>query len=196
PKLAPEPPHGSLHAVPLFLLLFTTGPSFASLLPLLDRWNGPLPDPFRVVEHTPFELDRADLSSLYPAIATVDWKETPVAHEISIDVPGIRREELKIEVEDRVLRVSGERRRQEEKKEEKWHSVERAVGRFWRQFRLPDNTDLDAVKAKLEDGVLTVTLPKLALDRGKAPRTVSITSGDGEKEKLSDVKYEGKKGEL
>ncbi|XP_020596968.1 22.0 kDa class IV heat shock protein [Phalaenopsis equestris] len=180
------------------LLLSTTILSSASLLQSLDPVTERLLDPFRVLEHIPFELERGDLATpFYPTTATVNWKETAEAHEISIDVPGMKKDELKIEVldENRVLRVSGERKREEEKRGEKWHRVERAE-RFWRQFRVPENVELDAVKAKLEDGVLTVTLPKLALDKVKGPRTVNILGGDLEKESLGGVRDVGKKVEL
>lgn len=137
-------------------------------------------DPFRILEHVPFGFDRDDVAMV--SMARVDWRETPDAHEIVVDVPGMRREDLKIEVEDysRVLRVSGERRRAEEHRGDHWHREERSHGRFWRQFRLPENADLDSVGASLDNGVLTVRFRKLAPEQVKGPRVVGIAGGDGD----------------
>ncbi|XP_062161856.1 22.0 kDa class IV heat shock protein-like [Alnus glutinosa] len=91
----------------LFLLLFlNVGFSNGSLLPLVDRAESMLADfwanPFRVLENIPFWLHRGD---------KFDWKETPKGHVIMLYVPGLKEEELKIEVENQVLRISGERKR-------------------------------------------------------------------------------------
>ncbi|KAJ8443859.1 hypothetical protein Cgig2_032683 [Carnegiea gigantea] len=93
--------------------------------------------------------------------ARIDWKETPEAHIFRADLPGVKKEEVKVEVEDgRVLQISGERSREKEEKNDKWHRVERSSGKFLRRFRLPENAKLDEIKASMENGVLTVTVPK------------------------------------
>ncbi|KAL0402857.1 UNVERIFIED_CONTAM: class I heat shock protein [Sesamum radiatum] len=95
------------------------------------------------------------------AAARIDWKETPEAHVFKADVPGLKKEEVKVEVEDgRILQISGERSKEQEEKNDKWHRVERSRGKFLRRFRLPENAKLDQIKAAMEDGVLTVTVPK------------------------------------
>ncbi|CAJ2628247.1 unnamed protein product [Trifolium pratense] len=184
--------------VPLFLLIL--GPNFpskakGSLLPFIDSpntllsdlWSDRFPDPFRVLEQIPFGVDKTESSPLPLSPARVDWKETPEGHVIMLDVPGLRKDDIKIEVEEnRVLRVSGERKKEEEKKGDHWHRVERSYGKFWRQFRLPENVDLDSVKAKIENGVLTLTLDKLSHDKIKGPRVVSIVGEDEKQAKLSN----------
>ncbi|XP_061342651.1 22.7 kDa class IV heat shock protein-like [Gastrolobium bilobum] len=146
-----------------------------------------LPDPLCVVEQIPFKVNK-DEPSMALSHARVDWKETPEGHVIKLDVPGLKKDEIKLEVEgNRMLRVSGERKKDEEKKGDHWHRVERSYGKFWRQLRVPDDVDLDSVKAKLENGVLTLTMNKLSSDNIKGPRVVSI-AGNNEPAKLKGNK--------
>ena len=130
----------------------------------LDLW-----DPF---QGFPFGSGSGS-SSLFPSFAgtnsettafagaRIDWKETPEAHVFKADVPGLKKEEVKVEVEDgNVLQISGERNKEQEEKNDKWHRVERSSGKFLRRFRLPENAKTEQISASMENGVLTVTVPK------------------------------------
>ncbi|XP_004505086.1 18.5 kDa class I heat shock protein-like [Cicer arietinum] len=91
----------------------------------------------------------------------IDWKETPEAHVFKADVPGLKQEEVKVEVEDgRVLQIRGERSVERQEMNDANHRVERSSGKFMRSFTLPANCKMDQVKASMENGILTVTVPK------------------------------------
>ena len=75
---------------------------------------------------------------------------------------------MKVEVEEgRMLQISGERSKEQEEKNDKWHRVERSSGRFLRRFRLLENAKIDEVKACMENGVLTVMVPKEEVKKAK-----------------------------
>ncbi|KAL9251542.1 17.6 kDa class I heat shock protein 3-like protein [Drosera capensis] len=99
--------------------------------------------------------------------------ETPRAHVFMLDLSGMTKEEVKVEVMDegRVLEISGERK--EENAEENGVKLreERGRGKFVRRFRLPRNVNVEEVKAGMEDGMLTVIVPKL---EEKKPETKSV----------------------
>ncbi len=89
-----------------------------------------------------------------------DWKETADAHVFTADLPGLKKEDVIVEVEKgRLLKISGERKAEKDEKD-KWHRVERCRGKFLRRFQLPENAKTDQVKASMEDGVLKVVIPK------------------------------------
>ncbi|KAI3679850.1 hypothetical protein L2E82_50830 [Cichorium intybus] len=121
----------------------------------LDVW-----DPFDGIFNTSIIPTGNNETSAF-VNAKIDWKETPEAHVFKADLPGLKKEEVKVELQEgKILQISGERRREKEEKNDKWHRVERSSGNFVRQFRLPVNVKVDQVKAKMENGVLTVTVPK------------------------------------
>ncbi len=93
-------------------------------------------------------------------VPSVDLKETDDAFVLTAELPGVGKDELDLTVaEDRVT-LSGERRREDEKKGENYHYRETIYGRFQRVVPLPDRILADKAEARLKDGVLTLTLPK------------------------------------
>lgn len=98
----------------------------------------------------------------------VDIRETEDALVVQAELPGIDKKNVKVEVHDGVLTISGERRYEKDVKEKNVHRVERAYGSFARSFSLPTNIDGEHVEAKMTDGVLEVTLHKRESARPKS----------------------------
>lgn len=82
-------------------------------------------------------------------------------HELVLkaELPGVKKEDIDLKVENNTLTIRGERKREFETKEDGYHRVERTYGSFARSFTLPTTVNADGVKAEYKDGVLTVTLP-------------------------------------
>ncbi|MBN1959194.1 MAG: Hsp20/alpha crystallin family protein [Desulfuromonadales bacterium] len=98
----------------------------------------------------------------------VDISETDAEFCIKADVPGIKREDVKINIEDHILTISGENKREKEEKGEKFHRVERYYGSFQRSFTLPENVDEEKIDAGFKDGLLTLTIPKTEAAKPKS----------------------------
>ncbi|KAM3695298.1 hypothetical protein ACJW31_07G121000 [Castanea mollissima] len=121
-------------------------------------------DPFSLNIWDPFKDFPTQISKEKFAFVNtcIDWKETPEAHVLKADLPGLNKEEVKVEVEDdKVVRISGERKIEKEDKNDTWHRVKWSSGKFVRSFRLSENVKMDQIKAAMENGVLTVTVPKV-----------------------------------
>ncbi|MEW6302642.1 MAG: Hsp20/alpha crystallin family protein [Verrucomicrobiota bacterium] len=98
----------------------------------------------------------------------VDISEDGNEFVIKAELPEVKREEVKVTVEDGVLAISGERKFEKEEKDKKYHRVERAYGSFLRSFTLPEGTDAGKINAEFKEGVLTVRLPKMDMAKPKA----------------------------
>src|SRR5437660_10909727 len=89
-----------------------------------------------------------------------DITEDEKEYLIKAELPDVKKEDVKVTVENGVLTISGERKFEKEEKKKKYHRIERAYGTFVRTFSLPDVADAGKVKAEFKNGVLTVHMPK------------------------------------
>ncbi|NJM24420.1 MAG: Hsp20/alpha crystallin family protein [Bacteroidia bacterium] len=102
-------------------------------------------------------LVRAGGSSFVPK---VDVVEDEKSFAIQVAVPGMSKEDFKIDLNDNHLTISGERKFKTEKKEKNFHSIETQYGSFSRSFALPENVDTQNIAAKYEKGILEIVVPK------------------------------------
>jgi HSP20 family protein len=104
----------------------------------------------------------------------LDIAERNDAYVVTVEVPGIKPEQLDITIENGALTISGERRFETETKEEQYHRIERRYGAFRRSITLPDRVKADAVEASFEDGLLQVVVPKA--EEAK-PKRIEVRAG-------------------
>lgn len=104
-----------------------------------------------------------------------DMVERPDEYVVTAELPGMRREDVRVEMQDHALVIRGEKREEEERREGRRHLLERRFGSFTRSITLPESVDPARIHAKFEHGVLRVTLPKSEERRG---REVKIEGGE------------------
>ena len=107
-----------------------------------------------------------------------DVLETTDELRVMLELPGLRPEDVEVNLEDNVLTIGGEKKedRREQDGESRWHLSERRYGRFSRSVVLPRDVEHERIEARFENGVLTVVIPKS--ERAK-PRRITIQGGDG-----------------
>ena len=143
-------------------------------------------DPFTLLRRMTSELDRAFDPSFFPAplfrtglvspptwVPEVDVFEKDNRLVTKIDLPGLKKEDVKVEVTDGHLAISGERKTEAQEKKENFFRCEREYGSFYRAIPLPDGVKFEDVKATFADGVLEVSIPLPAQAQPK-PRKVEI----------------------
>jgi HSP20 family protein len=101
-------------------------------------------------------------------IPKVDVTEGDKEFTVTAEVPGYAKEEIKVEVENGRLSLHAEHKEEKEEKKEHYHLRERRYGSFTRTFGLPENVDAEKIEAKVKDGVLTVSIPKVEETKPKA----------------------------
>ncbi|MGR3758655.1 Hsp20/alpha crystallin family protein [Roseobacteraceae bacterium NS-SX3] len=124
-------------------------------------------DPFRT-----FGSRLADWLS--PATEASSGKD---AYDIAMELPGVAEDDIELTVDNGVLTIRGEKKTQSEKKGDTWYFSERQYGAFRRSFRLPEDADGQAATARMQDGVLHVSVPKKALETPETARRIEISKG-------------------
>ena len=147
-------------------------------------------DPFTLVRQMTSDLDRMFESSAWPSFRWPLFRTRPVAEVTTwfpgidvfekdnrlvtkIDLPGMKKDDVKVEVTDGQLAISGERKTEAEEKKENFYRCEREYGSFYRAVALPEGVKLEDVKATFSDGVLEVSVPWQAKPEAKG-RKVEI----------------------
>ena len=164
----------------------------------MSLWRNDQFNPFREVEAMRREMERMferpfwgsapalpELSSQAKSWVTTpmaDFDETPTHYLMTVDLPGIKKEEVKVEVHENELRVYGERK--EEKKDASNHVTERFVGRFERRFGFSIPIETGKVEAAFEDGVLRIAAPKAG---GKATTQIKIGESANDSKALKQL---------
>ena len=127
---------------------------FREMSALQERMNRLLTD-FRT--RAPLGEEEMAQGSWIPA---VDIYETKDAIVLNVELPGVTKENISLEVKDSTLTLRGEKKLEKDVKEESYHRMERTYGSFMRAFTLPSTVSHDKVKAKFKDGILEIMLPK------------------------------------
>jgi len=128
-----------------------------------DHFNGMFGDLFEQ------DRNRMDLQN-FDWAPRVNVEEQEDRFEITADVPGMKKEEIDIEVRDNVLTIKGERKLEKEEENTNYHVCERSYGTFRRAFTLPENVTADDIEAEYADGILRLTVPKNEPEKPKEIR--------------------------
>ena len=104
----------------------------------------------------------------------LDVSETKDAYMVKAEIPGVDQKDLSVSLQNQILTIKGEKHKDKEEKDEKYHRVERSWGEFTRAIALPGAADTEKVNATFKDGVLTITLPKTPAAKGT---TIPVKAG-------------------
>lgn len=107
-------------------------------------------------------------------IPTVNTRDDENAYHVEVDLPGVKKEDITVDVKDNVLTIKGTRESRTETKDENYFKMESEYGNFERSFLLPENTDSENIHAESENGVLEVTIPKLEVEEVERQR-IAVT---------------------
>jgi len=114
---------------------------------------------------------------------TVDIHESEKKLVLTAELPGLKEEDVEVNIDGNTLSISGKREFEEETKKEDYHRIERSYGSFFRSFTLPSYIDQEKVKAEYDNGLLKVTMPKKPELK---PKKVKVLKGAKSKEKKQE----------
>jgi len=118
--------------------------------------------------------EKREQSSAFDFTPSINTREGESAYHIEVDLPGVKKEDISVSVEDGKLIISGERNYKEEVNEEHYYKVESRFGKFSRSFSLPEEADIEKIHAESIDGVLEVVVPKLESALVEKTRKIEI----------------------
>ena len=144
---------------------------FEGIYPFAMTWNRLFDDLWAGGRRWPFDGPQSGPAEGAWMAPAIDVREDEDAFAITAELPGLSKDEVRIQFEDGVLTISGEKKVESEKKGRTWHRMERRYGRFSRSVALPASVDVDAADAKFEGGVLEIRVPKTEASK---PKTVAI----------------------
>lgn len=104
---------------------------------------------------------------------SADISESDKEFLVRAELPAVKKEDVRITVDNGMLTISGERKQREEETKEKFHRVETFYGSFSRSFSLPDAVDAAAIRAESKDGIVTIHVPKTATEE-KKPKEIKV----------------------
>jgi HSP20 family molecular chaperone IbpA len=154
-------------------------PARASLASTLARDVDRLLSRSPTFYHFPFRNPLGQVFHLAPLAEEFTWLpaaemvEDKSEYVITAEVPGLKKENIKVEYADGVLSVSGERKEEEKREDSRYFFYERSYGGFQRAFTFPTDVDSQKITAGVKDGVLTVHVPKSAREK-VVPKTITV----------------------
>ena len=129
--------------------------NFNQMSSMLDDWK---------------EVESDSFTSFSPAVNTREGKS---AYHVEVDLPGVKKEDIEVNVHDNTVTLSGERNIKSELKKENYYKVESEYGKVERSFSLPEDADVENIHAETADGILEVVIPKLEVVKD-SPKKIEI----------------------
>ena len=150
------------------------------MVPFSGRNISRMTDPFVSLQR---QLNRAfddALSGIPEAVLTaplsLDVREDDKAFHVMAELPGLGEKDVEVSFHDGILTIRGEKKIERDEQKESWHIIERTSGSFSRQLSMPMPIDADKIEAKVEKGVLSVTLPKMP-DEKTESKKIEVKGG-------------------